>query len=101
MTDLRLEAKLGFDKVRQAVQARCSTDYAATRVAEETFCTRPDEIRRRHLLADEMRLILMFEDNFPTSGYIDAIGFLEPIGKNASCAPCWIRCGEPCTSSIR
>ena len=31
-----------------------------------------------------MRLILMFEDNFPTSGYIDAIGFLEPIGKNAS-----------------
>ena len=82
--DPRLEAKLGFDKVRQAIEGRCSTDYAARRVAGEEFCTRGAEIHRRHLLADEMRLILMFEDNFPTAGYIDAIDFLEPIGKNAS-----------------
>ena len=80
----RLEAKLGFDKVREAVSARCSTDYAAERVSGETFCTEGAQIRRRLLLTDEMRLILMFEENFPTSGYIDAIGFLEPIGKNAS-----------------
>ena len=82
--DARLEAKLGFDKVRAAIQARCSTEYAAARVEEETFCTAADEIHRRHLLTDEMRLILMFEDNFPTAGYIDAIGFLEPIGKSSS-----------------
>ncbi len=82
--DARLEAKIGFDKVREAIQARCSTEYAATRVAEEEFCLDGQEIRRRHLLTDEMRLILMFEDNFPTSGYIDALPFLEPIGKNAS-----------------
>ncbi|MBR5064282.1 MAG: Smr/MutS family protein [Bacteroidales bacterium] len=82
--DTRLEAKLGFDKVREAIQARCSTEYAATRVAEEEFSLDAAEIRRRHLLSDEMRLILMFEDNFPTSGYIDALPFLEPIGKNAS-----------------
>ncbi len=82
--DARLEAKLGFDKVRGAIQARCSTEYAAARVAGEEFCADGAEIRRRHLLTDEMRLILMFEDNFPTSGYIDAIPFLEPIGKNAS-----------------
>ena len=82
--DARLEAKLGFDKVRTAIQDRCSTDYAAARVENEEFCTNGEEIHRRHLLTDEMRLILMFEDNFPTSGYIDAIPFLEPIGKNAS-----------------
>ena len=82
--DARLEAKLGFDKVRTAIQDRCSTDYAAARVENEEFCTNGEEIHRRHLLADEMRLILMFEDNFPTSGYIDALPFLEPIGKNAS-----------------
>jgi DNA mismatch repair protein MutS2 len=82
--DQRLEAKLGFDKVRAAIGARCSTEYAAGRVAEEEFSTRAAEIRRRLLLADEMRLILLFEDGFPTAGYIDAIGFLEPIGKNAS-----------------
>ena len=82
--DARLEAKLGFDKVREAIQARCSTDYAAARVAGEEFCADGAEIHRRHLLADEMRLILMFEESFPTAGYIDAIPFLEPIGKNAS-----------------
>ena len=82
--DARVEAKLGFDKVRAAIGARCSTEYAATRVAEEEFSTNGEEIRRRHLLADEMRLILMFEDGFPTAGYIDAIPFLEPIGKSAS-----------------
>ena len=82
--DSRLEAKLGFDKVRAAIQGRCSTDYAVTRVAQEEFCTDGAEIHRRHLLADEMRLILMFEESFPTNGYIDAIPFLEPIGKNAS-----------------
>ena len=84
MTDARLEAKLGFDRVRAAIQNRCNTDYAAARVEGEEFCTDAAEIHRRHLLTDEMRLILMFEENFPTSGYIDAIPFLEPIGKNAS-----------------
>ena len=82
--DARVEAKLGFDKVRAAIEARCSTEYAAARVAEEEFCTDAAQIHRRHLLADEMRLILMFEDSFPTAGYIDAIAFLEPIGKSAS-----------------
>ena len=82
--DARLEAKLGFDKVRAAIAARCCTEYAATRVENEEFTTSAEQIRRRHLLTDEMRLILMFEENFPTSGYIDAIPFLEPIGKNAS-----------------
>jgi len=82
--DARLEAKLGFDKVREAISARCSTEYATRRVEQEEFCTAPREIHHRHLLTDEMRLILMFEDNFPTSGYIDALPFLEPIGRNAS-----------------
>ena len=82
--DARLEAKLGFDKVRAAIQGRCSTDYAAGRVADEEFSADESEIRRRQVLTDEMRLILMFEDGFPTAGYIDAIPFLEPIVKNAS-----------------
>ena len=82
--DHRLEAKLGFDKVRADISARCCTEYASDRVGTEEFSTIPEEIHRRHLLTDEMRLILMFEDGFPTSGYIDAIPFLEPIGKNAS-----------------
>ena len=46
--DGRLEAKLGFDKVRADISARCCTDYAADRVAGEEFCTNADEIHRRH-----------------------------------------------------
>ena len=80
----RLEQKLGFDRVRAAISDRCSTDYAAARVEGEAFSTDPAEIRKRLQLTDEMRLILMFEESFPTSGYIDCLHFLEPIGKNAT-----------------
>ena len=82
--DSRLEQKLGFDRVRTMISDRCSTDYAAARVENETFSTDPAEIRKRLQLTDEMRLILMFEETFPTSGYIDCIHFLEPIAKSAS-----------------
>ena len=84
LKESRLEQKLGFDRVRSMVSDRCSTDYATARVEEECVSTDPDEIRRRLQLTDEMRLILMFEENFPTSGYIDCLHFLEPIGRNAS-----------------
>ncbi len=76
---MKTETKLGFDRVRQMISDRCSTDYAARRTAAEEFCTDAAEIRRRLQLTDEMRVVLMFEENFPTSGYIDAIGFLKPL----------------------
>ena len=84
MTDTTLEAKLGFDKVRQLVSVRCQTDYAAMRVEEEAFSTDAAEIRHRLVLTDEMRLVLMFEESFPTSGYIDCLPFLEPLGRRGS-----------------
>lgn len=74
-----LERKLGFDRVREAIAARCSTEYASLRVENEQLSTDGREIRRRLLLTDEMRLIMMFEDSFPTSGYIDCVGFLENL----------------------
>ena len=79
--DARLEEKLGFDRVRKIIADRCSTDYAADRVASEQFSTDPGTIRHRLLLTDEMRLIVMFEESFPTTGYIDALPFLKPLLK--------------------
>lgn len=84
MIDTRLEAKLGFDKIRKTVSDCCQTDYAADKTSRENFCTDAKVIKRRLDLTDEMRLILMFEDNFPVSGYIDAIPFLEPLQKEGS-----------------
>ena len=85
MTHARLESKLGFDKIRKMIADRCLTDYAAGRVAEEAFSTDADIIRRRLALTDEMRLILMFEEGFPTTGYIDAIPFLSALERDGSC----------------
>lgn len=85
MTHTRLESKLGFDKIRKMIADRCLTDYAAGRVAEESFSTDPDIIRQRLALTDEMRLVLMFEENFPTTGYIDAIPFLSALERDGSC----------------
>ncbi len=75
----RLEGKLGFDRIREMISNRCSTEYAVERVASEEFCTDASVIRHRLTLTDEMRLILMFEENFPTGGYIDTLNFLIPL----------------------
>ncbi len=77
--DTRLEGKLGFDRVRTFVADRCSTEYAVTRVTEERFSNDPKIIGERLALTDEMRLIVMFEENFPTNGYIDCLDFLRPL----------------------
>ena len=81
MIDSRLEAKLGFDRIRKEISDRCSTDYASERTAKEEFSTDRAEIRERLLTTDEMKLILMFEDSFPTTGYIDCLPFLTPLVK--------------------
>ena len=81
---MNIELKLGFDRIRSMIADRCSTDYASGRVMEEKFSTSAETIRRRLVLTDEMRLIMMFEEAFPTTGYIDAIPFLEPLQKEGS-----------------
>ncbi len=84
MTNDRLEAKLGFDKVRQIIADKCKTDYAAARVASERFSASANTIRKRLQLTDEMRLILLFEETFPTTGYIDGVPFLDPLRKEGA-----------------
>ena len=84
MIDKRLEQKLGFDRIRQIISDRCSTAYASERTATETFSKDPEVIRRRLVLTDEMRLIMMFEDSFPSGGFIDCIDFLKPLERSSS-----------------
>ena len=82
--DTRLEQKIGFDRIRQIISDRCSTSYAAERAANEHFSANPGNIRKRLLLTDEMRLIMMFEDSFPSGGFIDCIDFLKPLERSSS-----------------
>ena len=82
--DTRLEQKIGFDRIRKIISDRCSTSYAAERTATETFSANLGNIRKRLLLTDEMRLIMMFEDGFPSGGFIDCIDFLKPLERSSS-----------------
>lgn len=75
----RIEVKLGFDRIRKEISDKCSTEYAVNRVEKEEFSSNKDEIKKRLMLTDEMRLIVMFEDSFPTSGYVDCTGFLKNL----------------------
>lgn len=84
MKDQILEAKIGFDKIRRIISDRCLTDYAVERVAGEEFSNDAAVIGRRLRLTDEMRLVMMFEENFPTTGYIDT-PFLDSLEKLGSC----------------
>ena len=84
MTEERIEAILGFDRVRKIISDRCSTEYATARTAEENFSTDAREIRQRLLLTDEMRMIVMFEESFPSNGYIDCVRFLEILANEGS-----------------
>jgi DNA mismatch repair protein MutS2 len=75
----KIEPKIGFDKIREMISAKCGTEYGRHRVEEESFSTSWREIELRLNLTDEMRLIQIFESSFPDSGFIDCIPFLVPL----------------------
>lgn len=75
----KIEQKLGFEKIREQLRLRCSTNYAKGRVDAEKVSHNPKTIEKRLQLTDEMRLICMFESSFPQNGFIDSIDFLRPL----------------------
>ena len=75
----KIEQKLGFEKIREQLKLRCSTQYAKGRVDAEKVSHNSRTIEKRLSLTDEMRLICMFESSFPQNGFIDSIDFLKPL----------------------
>lgn len=65
------EQKIGFDRIREQIAARCTMRTARERIAAEGFSTSPRDIERRLALADEMRLVLDMEHDFPGGEYPD------------------------------
>ncbi|MBR2437627.1 MAG: endonuclease MutS2, partial [Bacteroidales bacterium] len=76
---IKIEQKLGFEKIREQLMLRCSTNYAKERVKNEKVSHNAQTITKRLVLTDEMRLICMFESGFPQNGFIDSIEFLKPL----------------------
>lgn len=77
--EVKIESKLGFDKLRDSVSRNCSTLYAKEMASEEKISVVAEEVSRRLVLVDEFRQIMMFEPSFPDSPFVDCIPFLIPL----------------------
>lgn len=75
----KIELKLGFNKIREQIAGRCSTNYAIERAHTEEVSCKKETIDKRLRLTDEMRVITIFEQSFPRNGYVDTIHFLKPL----------------------
>ncbi len=65
------EQKLGFDRLREQVAAKCTIASAAQKINSQGFLSRESDIEHRLVLTSQMRDMLMMESGFPRGGYSD------------------------------
>ncbi len=65
------EAKIGFDRLREQVANRCVTQAGAAKVEAQGFLNSAKSIIHRLTLCDEMRTMLLMEQDFPSADYAD------------------------------
>ncbi len=65
------EQKLGFDRLREQVAAKCTINSAVKHLEAQNFTSNQGEITQRLQLNNEMRTMLMMESGFPRGGYYD------------------------------
>ncbi len=75
----KVECKTGFDKIRSMIEGRCSTETAKNMAREFAFSCDYEYIEHSLNVTDEMRVILMLENSFPDSGFVDTTTFLKPL----------------------
>lgn len=68
------ESKIGYDRIRTQLAERCTMRAARERLAGEQFSTSGREIETRLALADEMRIVLEMEREFPEGDFPDTDG---------------------------
>ncbi|MFI3303427.1 MAG: Smr/MutS family protein [Rikenellaceae bacterium] len=73
------EQKIGFDRLREQVAAKCTIASGAKRVWEQNFSNSEREITNRIELTDQMRSMLMMESGFPRGGYSDIESIVKKI----------------------
>ena len=73
------EQKVGFDKVRELILARCLCSLGEQRVQEVTFNTDPATIFEWIEQTHEMKSICLMEEGFPTEGFIDITPSLQKL----------------------
>lgn len=73
------EDKVGFDRIRQLTERYCATELAKDKLRLSTFSTSYEWIIREVNLVEELRQILMMEEGFPQSGYVNVDNLLKKL----------------------
>ena len=73
------ETKIGFDKIRILLKKECLSPLGEGKIDEMRFMKSAHAIETALVLTEEFRLILMYEDGFPSSYFIDATPALKRI----------------------
>lgn len=73
------EEKVGFDRIRELVSARCLCHLGIRKVTEVAFSSDFEKVKRLISEVDEMKTISLMDDTFPVDNYIDTTPFLERI----------------------
>ncbi len=78
------EQKLGFDRLRDQIAAKCTIAAATQKIYNQLFTHRREEILHRLELTNQMRTMLMMESGFPRGGYSDIEGVVAQIAIEGS-----------------
>ena len=73
------ENKIGFDRIRRQTERLCVSERAREILAETTFSPEFKEVETALFRTDEMRAILMMEDDFPQDHFVDIHGVLRRV----------------------
>ena len=69
--DSNIEQKLGFDRIRQMVKEQCTNELAARMADEMAYMTEHEPLCHELQLTEEMRQIVLMENEFPQQDFID------------------------------
>ena len=78
------ELKLGFDRIREMLTSNCLCNLGRQRVDAMSFSKEYENIREELLLTEDLRKILLLEDNFPQDNYLDITDCLKKIALEGS-----------------
>ena len=71
------EQKIGFDRIREWTAGRCATQSGCDKVYAAAYTASLNELEEQLNLTHEMRNILMMEEGFPDTGYVDVLPYLK------------------------
>jgi DNA mismatch repair protein MutS2 len=79
------ENKIGFDRIRQMLIELCLCELGREKVEQIRFNTSFQSIIQLLQLTSEMKIILMFEENFPEDNYIDGRRSIAKVKIEGAC----------------